>query len=120
MKLLFLCSRNRWRSPTAERLFDGVDGHQARSAGTEDGARIKVTAGLLGWADVIFVMERKHAARLVAKFPDALAGRPLVCLRIPDDYGFMDVALVALLHERVPPHLAALPDARRVAPDDDR
>lgn len=120
MKLLFLCSRNRWRSPTAERLFDGVDGHQARSAGTEAGARVRVTAGLLGWADVIFVMERKHAARLRAKFPDALAGRPLVCLRIPDDYGFMDEALVVLVRERVPPHLAALADARRVAPDGGR
>lgn len=117
MKLLFLCSRNRWRSPTAERLLDGVDGHQARSAGTEAGARVRVTAGLLGWADVIFVMERKHAARLRAKFPEALAGRPLVCLRIPDNYGFMDPALVALLRGRVPPHLAALADVRPVAPD---
>lgn len=105
MKLLFVCSRNRWRSPTAERVFNGVDGRQARSAGTEAGARIRVTAGLLGWADVIFVMEKKHAARLRAKFPEALAGRPLVCLHIPDEYGFMDEALIALLRERVTPHL---------------
>jgi predicted protein tyrosine phosphatase len=106
LNLLFLCSRNRWRSPTAERLFDGVDGHQARSAGTEAGARVRVTAGLLGWADVVFVMERKHAARLRAKFPDALAGKPLLCLRIPDDYGFMDPALVRLLEARVAAALA--------------
>jgi len=62
LKLLFICSRNQWRSPTAERLFIGVPGVEARSAGTEPGARVRVTAGLLGWADRIFVMERKHAA----------------------------------------------------------
>jgi len=64
-RLLFICSRNRWRSPTAEALFDGVDGWEARSAGTEAGARVKVTAGHLGWADVIFVMEPLESHRIV-------------------------------------------------------
>ncbi|MBC8039317.1 MAG: protein tyrosine phosphatase, partial [Opitutaceae bacterium] len=43
-KLLFLCSRNQWRSPTAEALFKNHARYDARSAGTENGARIKVTA----------------------------------------------------------------------------
>jgi len=108
-KLLFVCSRNRWRSPTAEKLFDGVDGIQARSVGTEPGARIRVTAGHLGWADVIFVMEKKHLRRLRAKFADELMSKPVVCLHIPDDYQFMQPELVALLHATVmqrlrPPH----------------
>jgi predicted protein tyrosine phosphatase len=64
LKLLFVCSRNRWHSPTAEKVFDGVNGHQARSAGTETGARIKVTSGHVGWADIVFVMEEKHLRRL--------------------------------------------------------
>lgn len=106
-KLLFVCSRNRWRSSTAEKIFDGVDGIQARSAGTEPGARIKVTAGHLGWAEVIFVMEKKHLRRLREKFADELAGKPVVCLHIPDDYQFMQPELVALLQAAVPPHLAA-------------
>lgn len=105
-KLLFICSRNRWRSPTAERVFDGVDGLQARSAGTEPGARIKVTAGHIGWADLIFVMEQKHVRRVREKFAEELMGKPLVCLNVPDDYQFMQSELVERLRQAVAPHLA--------------
>lgn len=48
MNLLFLCSQNKRRSLTAEKIFDGQNGHMARSAGTEKNARIKVTPGILG------------------------------------------------------------------------
>lgn len=104
-KLLFICSRNRWRSPTAEALFKGHPRYDARSAGTENGARIKVTACHLGWADLIFCMERKHADRLKERFPRELAGKPVILLRIPDDYGFMDPALVSLLGDELALHL---------------
>lgn len=100
-QFLFICSQNRWRSLTAERLFDGHPNITARSAGTEPGARTRVAAGHLGWADVIFVMEKKHADRLRAKFAGELRGKPLVNLRIPDDYQFQDAALVELLHQRL-------------------
>jgi predicted protein tyrosine phosphatase len=105
-KLLFICRRNRWRSPTAEKIFDGLGGVQARSAGTESGARIKVTAGHLGWADVIFVMEKKHLRRLRDKFADALANKFVICLNIADDYQFMQPELVSALEAAVTPHLA--------------
>jgi predicted protein tyrosine phosphatase len=104
-KLLFVCSRNRWRSPTAEKIFDGVDHCAARSAGTEAGSRIRVSAGLLGWADVIFVMERKHLRRLRDKFPEALVNKRVICLHIPDDYKFMQPELIDLLEAGVTPHL---------------
>ena len=104
-KLLFICSRNRWRSPTAEQIFDGVDNCSARSAGTEPGARVRVTAGHIGWADLIFVMEKKHLRRLREKFPDELAGKRIICLHIPDDFQFMQAELVELLEATVPPHL---------------
>ncbi|RYY20582.1 MAG: protein tyrosine phosphatase [Cytophagaceae bacterium] len=99
--LLFICSQNRWRSLTAERLFDGHPELLARSAGTEPGARTRVAAGHLGWAEVIFVMKKKHADRLRAESPSELRGKPLVNLRIPDDYPFQDAALVELLRERL-------------------
>jgi predicted protein tyrosine phosphatase len=105
--LLFVCSQNRWRSLTAERIFDGVDNLCARSAGTEPGARVRVTAGHIGWADVIFVMEQKHLRRLRDKFPEALADKSVFCLHIPDDYQFMQPELVDLLQASVPPHLIA-------------
>jgi predicted protein tyrosine phosphatase len=104
-KLLFICSQNKWRSLTAERLFDDHPHYEARSAGTEPGARVRVTAGHLGWADIIFVMERRHADRLRKKFAEALHGKTLVVLRIPDKYAFQDPTLVALLREKLVGHL---------------
>lgn len=107
-KLLFVCSQNKWRSLTAERLFDGHPHYEARSAGTEPGARVRVTAGHLGWAEAIFVMERRHADRLRQKFAVALAGKPVIVLRILDKYPFGDARLVALLQEKLKAHLSLL------------
>jgi predicted protein tyrosine phosphatase len=104
-KLLFVCSRNRWRSPTAEKIFHGIEGIQSGSAGTETGARIKVTAGHIGWADIVFVMEKKHLRRLQEKFADKLADKRVVCLNIPDDFQFMQPELVTLLQSAVSPYL---------------
>lgn len=86
MHLLFLCSQNKRRSLTAEKLFDGQNGYQARSAGTENNARIKVTPGLLGRADIIFCMEKKHVRRLKEKYSDIIADKNVICLNIPDEY----------------------------------
>jgi predicted protein tyrosine phosphatase len=108
-KLLFLCSRNQWRSPAAESLFKNHPHYAARSAGTENGARIKVTGCHLGWADFIFCMERKHADRLREKFPEDLAGKPVVILRIPDEYpSAQDPALLTHLKTALAPHLSDL------------
>ena len=104
-KLLFLCSRNRWRSPTAEELFRAHPRYAARSAGTENGARIKLTAGHIGWADAVFCMEPKHAARVTERFAAELGDKPLVVLRIPDDYAFMDPDLIAHLRAELTAHL---------------
>ena len=106
-KVLFICSRNRWRSLTAEKIFDGVNGIQARSAGTETNARIKVTAGHIAWADVVFVMEKKHLRRLQDRFPEEIAQKTVVCLHISDDYDFMQPELVDILETEVIPHLNA-------------
>ena len=97
MNLLFLCSQNKRRSLTAEKIFDGYNGHKARSAGTEQNARVKVTPGLLGWADIIFCMEKKHMRRIKEKYSDIMAGKKCVCLYISDDYEFMDRELQELL-----------------------
>jgi len=105
VKLLFVCSQNRIRSLTAETIFDGVGGHDVRSVGTEQGARIRVTAGHLGWADLIFVMEKRHLNRLHKKFRDEIAGKRIVCLYIPDDYEYMDEELVDRLRTGVAQHV---------------
>ena len=105
MKILFVCSRNRLRSLTAETVFDGVDGHQVRSVGTEEGARVRVTAGHLGWADIVFVMEKRHLNRLQKKFRDELRGKRVVTLHIPDDYEYMDEELIDRLRTGMKSHV---------------
>uniref|UniRef100_A0A4Y8Q010 Protein tyrosine phosphatase n=1 Tax=Paenibacillus athensensis TaxID=1967502 RepID=A0A4Y8Q010_9BACL len=101
MKILFVCSKNKWRSLTAEKIFDGILGYEVRSAGTEEQARIRVTRGHVGWADIIFAMEKKHIRRLREKFSDELSDKQLICLDIPDDYTYMDEELVEILFSRV-------------------
>jgi|SRR6185312_4208896 len=105
MKILFVCSRNQIRSLTAEKIFNGVAGHQVRSVGTEAGARIRVTAGHIGWADLIFVMEKGHLYRLQQKFREELAGKRVVCLHVADEYDYMDVALIERLRGGVAPYV---------------
>lgn len=97
-------------------MFRDDPRYVARSAGTENGARIKVTAAHIGWADLIFCMERKHAERLRQRFPDALAGKRIITLRIPDDYGLHDPALIARLCTALPPHLEASMDSPPTPP----
>lgn len=103
--LLFLCSRNRLRSPTAERVFADRPGVETASAGLAPDAEEPVTPDHLDWADLILVMERAHRAKLQRRFGHWLKGKRIVCLDIPDDYAFMQPELVALLEKRVGRHL---------------
>ena len=105
MRVLFLCARNRRRSPTAEALFAGRPGLEAASAGLAPDAEEVVTPDLLDWAQLIFVMEPAHRAKLRRQFGAHLRHARVVCLDIPDRYGFMDAALVALLEARAGVHL---------------
>jgi predicted protein tyrosine phosphatase len=104
-QLLFVCSRNQWRSPTAETLFKNSDLYTAKSAGTSDKARVKITPGLINWADWIFVMEKRHAAIIGRNYPDLLVDARLVILHISDDYQYMDSELIEILESRLAEHL---------------
>lgn len=104
-KLLFICSRNRKRSLTAEQIFSGIPGYQVRSAGTQPDARIVVTEGHLGWADIVFVMEKSHLARLRRKYAEALSGKQVFTLFIPDDYEYMSAELIHELQTQVGLHI---------------
>ena len=105
MNILFVCSQNKRRSLTAEKIFNGVNGHNVRSAGTEKNSRIKVTPGLIGWADMIFCFEKKHLRRLREKYSDEISGKDIVTLNIPDDYEYMDEELQDILRSYVEVYL---------------
>lgn len=99
--VLFICSRNQWRSPTAEQVFRRHPLLSVRSAGTSPNARRTVTADDIGWASVILVMEQKHKSRLKAEFTRVIGHREIHVLDIPDDYKYMDPELVELLEQSV-------------------
>ncbi|NWF31486.1 phosphotyrosine protein phosphatase [Stenotrophomonas sp. SAM-B] len=103
--VLFICSQNRLRSPTAEQVFADWPGIETASSGLKPDADVPVSPELLQWADLIVVMERAHRSRLASRFQRWLGGKRIVCLDIPDDYAFMAPALVALLQTKVPPLL---------------
>ena len=105
MNILFVCSRNQWRSPTGEAIYKNRQDISVRSAGTEPSARIKLNAKTLAWADVVFVMEKKHKQRIMERFSDELDHQEIVILDIPDEYQFMDEELVEEIKTKVDSYL---------------
>ena len=103
--VLFICGKNRLRSPTAEQVFADWPGIETSSAGINQDADNPVTPELLEWADTIFVMERTHRSKLAARFRRNLSNARLICLDIPDNYEFMAPELIRLLMAKVPRHL---------------
>lgn len=105
MRVLFVCSQNRLRSPTAEQVFSQWPGVECASAGVHSSADVPLSAEYIDWADIIFVMERAHRTKMASRFRAALDGKRVICLNIPDDYEYMDPVLVSVLERKVGPFL---------------
>jgi predicted protein tyrosine phosphatase len=103
--ILFICSQNKLRSPTAEQIFSTRDDIEVDSAGTNADAENPLTPELIRWADLIVVMEKTHRNKVQKNYRSSLGGKRLICLDIPDDYEFMDPALISLLKARMVRHL---------------
>lgn len=101
LNVLFICSRNQWRSPTAEAVWRDHPDMRVRSAGTSPNARRPVCVGDIRWSHCIFVMEDKHRSRLLAQFGRIIANKPIHVLDIPDEYQYMDPKLVDLVKTSV-------------------
>ena len=86
-------------------MFASHPGVETASAGLAPDAEEPVTPDHLDWADIIFVMERAHRAKLQRRFKPQLKRAHVICLDIPDDYAFMQPELVALLEKKVGPFL---------------
>ncbi len=97
LNFLFICSRNQWRSPTAERIFAQGYGLHTRSAGTSRHAKHTVSIKDILWADQIFVMETRHKQQIKEKFSKQLMNKKVFVLDIPDNYQYMDSDLIELL-----------------------
>lgn len=101
-RVLFLCSKNRLRSPTAEAIFSDVEGWDVYSAGISNDADVHVSVEDIEWADYIFVMEKSHKKKLSSKFGRALRNQVLISLNIPDNYEYMSTELIEILKDKVP------------------
>lgn len=105
-KLLFVCSENRLRSPTAEAIFSEYEGVEAIGAGTNKDAATPVSGDLIEWADVILVMETVHRDKIFAKYKKLLKGKHSVVLDIPDNYQRMQPELIQLLEAKVSKYIS--------------
>ena len=103
--ILFICSKNQWRSPTGEKIFKNHAELNVRSAGTSASARKTVNAKDILWADIIFVMEEKHKNRLKAEFTKLVKYKDIQVLDIPDEYQYMDEELIDNMEQFVSAYL---------------
>ena len=100
MHVLFLCSKNRLRSPTAEHIFADTSGLETDSAGLNRDADVRLSDEQIEWADLIVAMEQTHRTKLTRDYSSALRGKRVVVLGIPDNYDFMDEDLISLLKQK--------------------
>jgi len=100
-KLLFICSENKWRSPTAEAIFSKYEGIEAISAGTNSDSETPISGDLIEWADVVFVMEKTHKQKISQRFSGLLKDKKVIVLGIADKYKYMQPELVEQLETKV-------------------
>jgi predicted protein tyrosine phosphatase len=105
MKFLFICGKNKLRSPTADVHFSLYAGVQTDSAGVSNDAEQILTSEQIEWSDIIFFMERKYLKRVSGKFAKQLASKKVICLGIPDIYHYMQDELVHLLEQKIEPYI---------------
>jgi len=98
---LFVCTVNRMRSATAQRVFESDSRFEVDSAGTDRSADTVLEPEQLEWADVVLVMERVHRNFIKAGYPGIYKKKRIICLGIPDDYDYMHPELINILQEKV-------------------
>ena len=103
LRILFVCSANLQRSPTAEQVFGNFsDEWQTKSAGImPSSGRNALTQKLLDWADLILVMEPEHAEYIAQNFNSN--GDKIKVLNIPDIYRRNDPELIQELKKKALP-----------------
>ena len=108
-KLLFICTENLQRSPTAEELINTspeFSNYIAKSAGTSFLARQQITKDLVNWANIIFILNEKydkHKTILLKKFPNIK--KDIIDLDIPDIYFRNDPELISIIKRKLKKYL---------------
>jgi len=100
MKILFICSANVDRSPTAELIYSNRRDLEVKSAGVSDYAMTPISLKLIKWADVILCMEKKHKQKIEKSFSDITKNKVIDFLDVPDIYEYMNENLVNIIKEK--------------------
>ncbi len=114
-KILFVCSYNRLRSPTAEKLYESRLDLEVKSAGLDPQSKQPLSRELLKWADRVFVFEKRHRNQIQKLFKDLYARKRIECLYIPDAYEYMDPELIALLRTKLRRYLGDTVDEEKAS-----
>ena len=99
--ILFVCSQNKLRNPSAETIFPEKEGFDVLSAGLNNGAEIPLTAELVEWAETIFVIEKAQRNKLRKKYRKSINKQNVICLEIPNDHEYMGPKLIAILEQKL-------------------
>jgi len=100
-RVLTVCSANMLRSPTmAVVLSMPPYDYNTRSAGTHSFALIPVTEDLLMWADEVVCADTEHALIIRDKLMEYQLDKPIVNLRIPDNYEYRNPELIMMIRRR--------------------
>ena len=100
MKIVFVCTANIDRSPTAEHIYSDRSDLEVKSAGVSDYAMTPITLELVNWADIILCMEKKHKKKIEKIFSGIAESKVIDVLDVPDIYSYMDINLVNMIREK--------------------
>jgi predicted protein tyrosine phosphatase len=98
--ILFVCGKNKWRSPTAERIYKNDKRVEVRSAGMSGKSRHPISIEDVEWADLILVMESRYKSWILGLFCDLSLPR-IENLDVPDEYEYMDEELIEIIEKGV-------------------
>lgn len=100
-RVLTVCSANMLRSPTIAHVLSAEPyNYNTRSAGIAGFALIPVTEELLMWADEIVCADSEHTTVINKMLQKLDIDKPLLNLRIPDNYEYRNPKLIELIKKR--------------------
>lgn len=100
LNILVVCSHNKWRSPTAEKIYRHDSRFRIRSAGLGKLSPHFLSQKDLLWANLLLYMEKDHIERIKSLYPMVELPKA-INLDISDEYPFMDPELVEIIKEKI-------------------
>jgi len=104
--ILFVCGKNKWRSPTAERIYRADERIEVRSAEMSGKSKHTISNNVV-WADLILVMESGYRSWILGLFGGFTLPN-IESLDIPDEYEYIDDDLIELIENGVEYHIEKL------------